>query len=235
MNKDLEDQAKALRDERITRIKEGKLELNLALQSYHSLVLHIIPPTAFGKNTNIDLEHAAKPHTNSFFAPLDILGERDNHYIVSYNGITFLPYEYKAKPIGSYTQIFHSGMIEAIYTLDVTTDDPTLVMDDPIKNLKYHIPNYIHGLSECGIKEPLVIFVSLLNVKGVSPSLLDKQPNTHYKPMIFSDDLYFEMIFDKISDQDLNFEECRVLLKPLLNRIANITGALKFSDNPLEV
>jgi hypothetical protein len=215
--------ARNWREERISKIQNDV--------KVPSLVLHIVPFSAFEPSNTINLKNAINNRGTNFTL------SGDDSFTIDFNGLHIKPkvhirpskYSTSTK---SYNRLFHSGCIELVLTLDNTKDeddcDDAISINTCAQNLKNRIPLYIKSLSVCGIKAPIIISVALVNVSGYTAQLENTEGLITNKSSIIESNLYFtESIIDSVPSKD---EEYGVLLKSTIDHMANLTGALEFPD-----
>ena len=101
------DRVRALRAERLAKIDSGEAIVPLA-QYRGRLVLHLVPTSAFGLNSQIDLGKAHK--AQDLLRPMDAMGLTPR---VNFDGYSSLYHGSDGK-CWSYTQVFRNGAIEAV-------------------------------------------------------------------------------------------------------------------------
>lgn len=237
MNEDFEAQAKAWRDERITKIKDHVTPVPLDSKGRY-LALHIMP------SHNIDFNNQAEELRSCFQAHDRSVSASNN-----FDGVIL------KKSLGenvkpSYTQFFRAGGVEYIYPLptykisksnDKLEPQPidTININDCIKELRTKILEYIHSVYYCTKSENSSYFVSLgfLNVKSHSATLKNGEgdmsslhtanipyPNLQFKEIIIDkmpELLLIETIKATPEDRN-NYTEA---LLPIIKHMVAVTGA----------
>lgn len=237
MNEDFEAQAKAWRDERITKINDHVTPVPLPNNRY--LVLHIMP------SENINFDNQAEK--------LRMYFQVHNGSIVASNNFDGVILNLKKdKPL--YTQFFRAGGIECISPLDTyniveyeENDDyqdekvtiSTISMDDCIQKLRTNTLNYIRGVYNCtGLeKNSYFVSVSFLNVKGHSATLKKGEGHMgreHTAKIPYLNLQFKEIIIDKMPETLLkapvqatptdwyNYTEA---LLPIIKHMVAVTGS----------
>jgi hypothetical protein len=155
----------SLRDERLALIESGNSPATLVNQNSR-LVLHIAPFSALaGAPTDVDLAVAST--MNPLLLPIGVTQSGMN-FQLNFEG--YLASRPGAQSNG-YTQLFRSGVIEAVKVDVVSTIDghhtlPLLTFEEHILRA---ITNYVQLLRQLGVPAPLSMMISLQNVRGVRP------------------------------------------------------------------
>lgn len=213
------------RDERINKIisKSTPLKLN---SDEAILAIHLIPCSFNDLNTNTDF-NKLKTH-KEYFLPLSL--DRDSkklyieNYIDNYDGYVLHSTKEPKALQRAYTQIFHSGAIESV---ESTSEPPSDLQQGikgmiSIKRIRDLIVNcgkeYIDGLNKSEVSIPVVMSVSLLNIKNYGLGLgYDRVNITVQEERLIFTEIVFENLF-------INENEYKELIKPLLDHLANTVG-----------
>lgn len=203
------------RTERVDKLVQNITPVPLS--SSGRLVVHIVPFSAFDCDNVVNLKDA-RNHGHHFMP----LGRTSGDCTINFDGVVYWSHASGDKvPQGSYNQLFHSGCIESVTTTGLEEND--IYMSKTIEDIQGYIPQYLDGLSKCGIETPVAILISLLNVKGRRAIL------NNSSGYILHDHMHFmETIIDKIPS---NKKEYGTLLKRTLDHLANVTGAMSFTTD----
>ncbi|WP_437785365.1 AlbA family DNA-binding domain-containing protein [Sorangium sp. So ce1097] len=154
-------QIRRFRDERLGRIIGD--ETPVMLEGPRRLVLHVIPFSSVSLNAHMDL----KPWEKALLPPI---GGSVTNFRHNFDGfLTWIAG--RANRQHSYLQVFRTGALETVATLETAQAEEGLFefypnhIEDGILD---RLPKYIAQLRSSGIEAPLVILVSLLNVKGAT-------------------------------------------------------------------
>jgi hypothetical protein len=155
------EQIRKFRVERIERVLAG--EEPVLLQDAPKLILHVVPLSAFDRVAGIDLEMA---EGNS--GQLRPMYEYISGWSLRRNFDGLLMYSRKSSEpvVESYTQVFRSGIIESVDAELMHDADRmiqiTLLELEVIESTK----RFLAFLKESGVEPPLLVFVSVMGVKG---------------------------------------------------------------------
>jgi len=201
---------KQIKDWRLERVmKIASFETPVRLQSCPILILHLIPFEAISGELLID--------PKEYYQKKELLGGLSTStWSHRYNLDGFLTYDkFEDKDIYRwYLQCFRNGSIELAdtYLLDHGDLPFQFIETSIIKSLG----NYLKALSEIGIKMPLVITMSFVNVKGL------KATNSYWGvkqvPIDRDDILLPEIILESRPDNIPS------ILKPIFDSMWNAVG-----------
>lgn len=217
---------KKWRDERINKIisKQTPLKLN---SDEAILAIHLIPYSFNDLNTNTDF-NKLKTH-KEYFLPLS-LDEALKEFFINqsfYNNDGYVFYSNIEGPNElqrAYTQIFHSGAIESVESISKPPSDPQqgikgIISIERIRDLIVKCgKEYIDGLNKSAVSTPVVMSVSLLDIKNYGLGLGYNRVSitVQEERLIFT-----EIVFKNLS---INENEYKELIKPLLDNLANTIG-----------
>ena len=170
------DRVRAFRAERLAKIDSGEAIAPLS-KNRGRLVLHLVPTSAFGLSSHIDLGKAHAAH--ELLRPMDAMGFSPR---INFDGFINL-YHAEDGKCWSYTQVFRNGAIEAVKVRVVSDLDagrlwiPTLDFDRWIFE---RLPGYLSALQQLDVPPPIVLMITLQGVRGarlgVRPQTLDDPP-----------------------------------------------------------
>jgi hypothetical protein len=198
------------RKDRIDIILKG--ERPVEIDQYSKVVLHIVPLAFDDSNCWIDLKEAQEKL--KYFRPLKATGGRSR-----FNFDGFLTYDCQSdgKSI-SYMQFFRSGIIETVSANLIRTQDSrkiiagTAFIDAIIKTLD----EYLKIENDLGINPPLILMLSLLNVKGFEIST--GGPYTSGFSIEKDDLLFSEILVENFEDKPSK------ILKPIFDMVWQSCG-----------
>jgi hypothetical protein len=154
------DRVRAFRAERLARIDAGEAIVPLAVDNGR-LVLHVVPISAFGLGSQIDLERARA--AQNLLRPMNSMGRSPR---INFEG--FVNLYHKDGRCRSYTQVFRNGAIEAVNVRIVSNPDRGSFV--PARSFGKYIfevlPDYLSALQTLEVAPPLVLMITLQGVRG---------------------------------------------------------------------
>jgi Schlafen, AlbA_2 len=156
------DRVRAFRAERLAKIDSGEAIVPLA-QDHGRLILHLVPTSAFGLNSQIDLEKAYQ--AQQLLWPMNAMGLTPR---INFDGYSSLYHGSDGK-CWSYTQVFRNGAIEAVKVRVVSDLDggrlwiPALDFDRWIFE---KLPGYLSALQQLDVPPPIILMITLQGVLG---------------------------------------------------------------------
>ncbi len=155
--------------ERIRKFRETRIsnifanETPLPFQDEPKIVLHLVPLVSFNPAQSYDINRVA---SNS----LQMGPMRGGSWDVRYNFDGFLTYHKGPEGISkSYVQLYRNGIIEAVQALNTRSKDgKTLFSISYEKDLIRSLPGYLSTLKSLNIDLPILLFLTLVGVKGCS-------------------------------------------------------------------
>lgn len=209
----LEDRVRGFRAERLAKIAAD--EGSMPIVGGGRIVLHIVPFSAFGRTTNIDLERALALHRA--FSPL---GNTDRTPRINFDG--FINVRGGEQCYG-YTQIFRQGMIEATKSDILRGNEGNQRL--PAEPLGNHIfgvlPDYLEGLKQLDVPTPLTVMISLQNIYGANLAMSVPDSEMDYIPPFNRTDMLLPEII--IPDYDIPQTYHR-LMRPAFDALWNAAG-----------
>jgi hypothetical protein len=158
----LGERIRAFRADRIGKIMSQ--ESAVLLDGRCLLVLHVVPYSGFTLGASLSVEELVKQW--ELFPPLG--RPRETHRHVNFDGLVVLSNANQvpgaAQP--SYAQVFRSGAIEAVATID--RGDGSLWATDIDKYCVQSTKRYVDALARFDISCPIAILASLMGVKKKS-------------------------------------------------------------------
>jgi hypothetical protein len=170
------DRVRGFRAERLAKIDAGDAIAPL-VQNGGRLVLHLVPTSAFGLSSPIDLSQAYK--AQDLLRPMEAMGRTPR---INFDGFSNISNGSDGKCV-SYTQMFRNGAMEAVKVRVVSDRQagqlwiPTLAFDQWIFE---RLPEYLSALQQLDIAPPIILMISLQGVRGarlgVEPQNFDDLP-----------------------------------------------------------
>jgi len=199
----LREKIRGFRMKRIGEIISGETPAKLA--EGMKMALHLIPINAFDYNLNIQLP--TRPFRDiSIYAPIwrEGIEPRPN-----FEGLYVDNY-------GSYLQIYRNGVIEAVYS-GALSKDKHIYWKEFIAELISAIERYLAIQNKIGVQPPILIMLSLLEMKGYS---LGNRPNISYSQSYFDRN---ELILPEVVAEHYEIDISE-LMPPLNRQIWNSVG-----------
>lgn len=227
-----------MRDFRFTRVAKivaGDLSTRLVDQT--CLIMHIIPFSAFDPGALVALADVEK---NPYAFP-PIGSSSVSHWAINFDGMILTSNaEGIAKAQRAYTQIFRTGMIEAVGSSIASGQRPDGI-GPRVTSIKIEgfvltaLTRYLKGLQAFGIEPPYAVMISLTGVKGV-------MINVGVKASWFEDDEIAALDRDHFHFGEIilgsvptSIQECASLIRPFIEQLANTAGrATSSSFGPYE-
>jgi hypothetical protein len=211
----LAERIRAFRVDRLSRIAAGNTPI--ALTGNRLLVLHIVPYSSFNLAAALSITEL---ETNwARFAPLD--RGQANHRYMNFDGFVVLFMSTVPKRQPSYTQVFRSGIVEAVCAIEQGDD---VVQASKID--KYSVigaKRYIDALSTADVGCPIAVLASLIGRQGRTiESGIDGLFAPYGCQEVCQDELHFtEMILDTVPT---SLTEYAMQFCPLLEQVWNAAG-----------
>ena len=213
----LAERIRAFRTERIVKVAAGETPVTLAGTCL--MVLHVVPYSAFDRSVQLpiaDLEAQALA-----FAPLG--RPRGTHHYVNFDGFAVLSNanEHQEQQHHSYAQVFRTGIVEAVSTINRTEEAI------PAGNIdKYAVANAkrcVEALARANVNPPFAVLVSLVGVKGKAlASGIDGLDAPFGEPRLRQDQIHFAEVV--LEDVPASHGATALLLRPLLEQVWNTAG-----------
>ena len=146
------DEVAEFRSDRLKIISDNK---PITLEVGPRAVLHLVPIEAFDPTHTVDLDAIDQP-----LRPLFIGGA------VRFNFDGMLTFAEGINSIRSYVQIFHNGVIEAVYVFKNSNDKKTIPSTALERNLIEATGSYLRAQQALAVKPPIACLLTLLDVEG---------------------------------------------------------------------
>lgn len=146
------------RQERLGLIEAG--EGALPLRPTATLVLHIVPLSAFGTASEITIDE-----NRTLLAPLTSgSGFNTRHTLEGF--ASFVGREDMPESVSSYTLLFRSGIVEAVSAVGYGGEQGPMIPAPAVEAalLRFY-PHYMESLGKLGLEPPFYLFLSLLGVR----------------------------------------------------------------------
>ena len=215
----LADRIRSFRADRVIAVKAG--DTPLEIDPGPKIIVHLVPLSAFSGASRPDLGDMLGPFVQEHllsYKPMGSPGGWDHR--VNIDGrLIYIATGSGAPARRSYTQIFRSGIVEAVRHLrPVTRDGQTYILSrEWTLELRAFLQSQFQMLGQLGLEPPLYLFLSLADAKGY-----------------FLADEFFHMTSETgLARSDILLPEVTVsslaadidaLLIPLLNRVWNAAG-----------
>jgi len=210
LSESITEKIKSFRRERLSIIESG--ETPIILKNKAKIVLHMIPFNSIGKSENYDLSFLINQETRK---PLRTIIAESINYNYNVDGLILHdPNNF------SYTQIFRQGMIESVCNMwDTENIIPSCAYEDwLLKTIK----NYLDILNGLNIDFPIIIMVSLLDVKGFKMNIskdLEWRLIIPNENKIDRDNLIINGVIMNNKNEDIS-----KLVKPIFDAVWNSCG-----------
>jgi Schlafen, AlbA_2 len=216
----LADRIRAFRAERVIAIKGD--DTPLEIEPGPKLIVHLIPLSAFSAASHRDLGDVLGPFVQSHLLSYKPMGSPTgwDHRVNIDGRLIYIVTGSGAPAPRSYTQIFRSGIIEAVrHSRPVTRGQQTYILCRQwTLELRIFLQSELLMLDQLGLEPPLYIFLSLVDAKGYF--LADESFSMISEAALpRSDILLPEATVSSFAAQNIDS-----LLIPLLNRIWNAAG-----------
>jgi hypothetical protein len=198
--------------ERIARIVGG--ETPVPIEAGAKIVLHLIPLSAFGSVTQVDLGKV--PHVHTLLAPLYRKQAWDSRF--NFDGYVV----YRHGDLSNYLQLFRSGVIETVDSsyFGVYEGKKIIPSINYEKDLIQKLPTYVEAERRIGVEAPFVVMLSLLGVLGYTMGVSGRWfANLDAPRQIDRDNLVLPEVYIESSGFDAG-----LLMKPVFDAIWNAAG-----------
>jgi len=155
----LREQIRQFRVERVAKLiaEEGPTKLPPGPK----LMLHLIPIATFGSSEQVDIRAIAR--TDKPMPPGRVHAWNERFNLDGF--LTFAEINRESNESYSYAQLFRNGAIEAALPLACMGNKP-LIGSSYEPNLLQDLSDYLHLMQKLAINPPIIIFVTLVGVKG---------------------------------------------------------------------
>jgi hypothetical protein len=226
----LTDRIQDFRASRIAQIVAQQAPVKLLDQT--CMTMHIVPFSALDPRSVISLEKIEKDPSQ--FPPLASSSART--WRINFDGILRLSNaNEKAGEQRAYVQVFRSGIVESVASSVAVGERPEGV---PPRLLSYKIEGmmllngvrYLKTLAALGVEPPYAVLLSLIGVKGaaINVGIQANWADDDDITILDRDQLHFtEVILETVPRSN---QELGVMLRPLIEQIANAAGRAKSSS-----
>lgn len=213
----LAERIRTFRIDRISQIAAGETPVILA--GTCMMVLHVIPYSAFDRTVPLVLP--GEGQRLRLFPPLG--RNVGTHHYVNLDGFVVLSdaNEGVEQRHHSYAQVFRSGIIEGVSTMD--RQDGSICAYEIHEYCVKYTRLYVGALTQLGVEPPTAVIVSLIGVAGRKlASGIDGLYAPHGIPQVRQNQIHFAEVI--IEDAPTSFSQSAELLFPLLEQIWNSAG-----------
>ena len=206
--------------DRLAKIAAGEAPVTLLDQG--TLVMHLVPFSAFDAGNSFPIDRAARD-PNRFPTFSDNVAR---HHQITFDGLlTTSNLDPPPRPQRGYVQVFRSGPVEMVTTA-LASSNGWITLPEIQAGIILYAHRYAHSLHSFGIEPPIAVLVSLLNVKG-NRLLQDFHSTGAFREdlpsaMLAEDQFHFvETIFEVVP---FDCKACARQLRATLDHFANAAG-----------
>lgn len=159
------------RAERIAHIAAG--ETPVPLPEGPLVTLHLVPLNAFDLETRYDLTNLWEDDTRDFAWPLGYV-QSGLHHRLNLDGflVSYMPERKRPSAAESYLQVYRTGVLETAWRLPLKRDEGREIESLSFENLIVEaLGRYLHLLRLLEVQIPVVLLVTIINVRGYSLSV----------------------------------------------------------------
>jgi hypothetical protein len=212
------DRIRAFRTDRLVQIAAQQAPITLAGSCL--LALHVIPYSSVGIGTALSVAELESDWRR--FPPL---GRPYGHAVrrhVNFDGFVVLASPQDSGQYAAYAQVFRSGIVEAVSTID--RHDGAIPAAEKDRYCVASAKAYINALAKFGVGYPIAVVASLLGVKGrrVVSGIDNFYPPSPEELRIDRDQLHFTECI--VESSPATYAECAASLRRLLEQIWNTAG-----------
>jgi hypothetical protein len=216
----LADRIRNFRLDRIAKIAAGQAPVQLMDRG--SLILHIVPLSAFDANSLLPLRQIELDYRS--FVP--IASDTATSARINFDGILKTSNaDSRATQQRAYVQLYRNGIIETVHSTIMAVSSGTPIISNLDDKLIYEITRSLRDLAAVGIEPPYALLVSLVGVVGALFNFVRGLGREWYDSLgdpLDRDQYYFdEVIFETIPS---TLEECASTIRPILDQMANSGG-----------
>lgn len=218
LSETITERIRSFRADRIAKILAD--EGPVPLRDSPKVILHVLPVSSFALRRDYDIKKYYQQYGKIYFL-LDKPRIDCNH---RYNFEGILVY-YMGEKCLEYIQIFRNGIIEAVdsYCLGIDRNGKKIIHSSYERDVGKALENYLSILKELNVDTPIIIVLSLLNVKGYAidrafGNYLVRQGKIN--PIAIERDMLLIPEVE-VSNYDVNTYE---VLKPCFDAIWNACG-----------
>lgn len=159
-------------NENIKRFRENRVasiyanETPVPFYKTAKIILHLIPLVSFNPSVSFDMEKAREKA--QFFAPLRFHAGAIGTMRYNLEGLLSYGTDSQSELAFTYTQLYRNGILEVV---DSSTLQPSgqknYIASTLFEGLLINrLPDYLAGLQYLSVEQPIVIFLTLVGVKG---------------------------------------------------------------------
>jgi hypothetical protein len=213
----IQEHVRAFRKDQINKTLSGDTPVDLA-QANGTLVIHLIPYSAFAFTRQIDLEKA-----QSLSHKLRPLGSTSG-YSPRINIDGFINIRGGPECYG-YTQLHRNGQIEAVKAGVLFERNGTILLGsvDFESILVNSVPEYLQALEQLGFDCPIVVTATLLGVRGAILGIGNQENSFDPPDPIRKENVFFpEIIIEEFSNDENYVRKLKSLIDVLWNAAGRV-------------
>ncbi len=218
LSQTLTEQIKKFKTERIAQVYENDLPLQLYKGA--KIVLHLIPVEAFSPNCRIDLKSIINDHRK--LRPIYSMGW---NFRINLEGV--LSYSITPDNISySYVQLYRNGIFEAvessILNVELVAAEHSKVIPSKCyeQELLHSLQEYLSIAKELEVSMPIVIFLTLIGVKGWKMSSDWNRFSGNYMPTLIDREI-LQLPETLVEEYDTKPQD---ILRPMFDLVWNACG-----------
>ena len=206
------------REARLAEIRMGHLPVTLTDGTV--LVVHLVPLSAFDLVRELSLVNVEKKSMQ--FAPLG--RSTPTNWEINFDGYLGLSNADPEKPHASYVQVFRSGAVEGVSSIEAPYETDRYIHAASIETFCVgSTVRWARALSECGVEPPYVVLASLLGTTGRIMASGGREVSA--SKVINSPELHFAEVMVNTLALD-SPEQAKLLRKPLIEQVWNTIGLI---------
>jgi hypothetical protein len=216
----LVDRIRDFRLDRIAKIAAGQAPVQLMNRG--TLILHIVPLSAFDATPTLPLTHIERDFRS--FVPIG--STTANGARINFDGILKTSNaDQRAIEHRAYVQLYRNGIIETVASTLTAVSSGTPIISNLDDILINQIMRRLNDLAAVGVEPPYALLVSLVGVAGARFNFArgqDSQWHDNLSYPLDRDQYHFdEVILETIPTAHA---ECASIIRPILDQMANAGG-----------
>ena len=216
----LADRIRNFRLDRIAKIAAKQAPVQLMNQG--SLILHMIPLSAFDVNPGLSLGQIER----SFGAFVPIGSTTANGARINFEGVLKTSNaDPQATEHRAYLQLYRNGIVETVHSTLIARSSGKPIIFNLDDLLIRETMRILKDLPAIGVEPPYALLVSLVGVAGAQFNFSrgqDFQWSDDFSDSLDRDQYHFdEVIFETIPADG---PECAKIIRPMLDQMANVAG-----------
>lgn len=219
----LAERVRDFRVERLAKIAAGAAPVPLL--GTDSLVLHIVPLSAFGLGASVSLAEIREDHRA--FPPLG--AQFAQHRMINFDGALMLSNASSATAEQrAYVQIFRTGIVESVYSgianREAREGRPAMRVQAIEGAFLMNGLKYLKTLVSLGVEPPFAILISLVNVRGLTIAYTSESgwPDDDEIVRLDRDQFHFgEAVIESVP---ASVQAFAAAVRPVIEQLANAAG-----------